>query len=105
IALVERELRAPRPVRGAILAAVALALFYLHVSALAIALGAAGLLAVTARKPLARLVRALAPLAPAVAGIVLFASRTPPPAPVGAILPSAPRPSWQPPLEQVHDLG
>src|SRR5207237_718979 len=60
VALVARELRAPPLLRGAALAVLAWALFYLHISALAIALGAAGLLAITARKPLARMLRALA---------------------------------------------
>lgn len=103
VALVERELRAPRLLRGAAVAILAWALFYLHVSALAIALGAACLLAVTARKPLARMVRALAPLVPAVAGIALFFLRAPSSAPA-AILPAAPKPSWQSPVEQLHDL-
>lgn len=105
IALLERELRSPRLLRAAALACTAVALFYLHVSALAIAVGAAGLLAVTSGKPLSRMLRALSPLAPAVACLALFASRAPPPAPVAAILPAAPKPSWQSPLEQLHDLA
>ncbi|HWE23055.1 MAG TPA: hypothetical protein VG496_03860 [Myxococcales bacterium] len=105
IALVERELRSPRVVRALVLAVVALALFYLHVSALAIALGAAGLLAITSGKPFVRMARALAPLAPAVAGVALFALRAPPSSPVAAILPAAPKPSWQSPIDQLHDLA
>jgi hypothetical protein len=105
VALVERELRAPRVLRAVALACVAVLLFYLHVSALAIALAAAGLLAVTAGKPISRVVRALSPLAPAVACLALFALRPPPAAPVAAILPAEPKPSWQNPLEQLHDLG
>ena len=105
VALAERELRSPRLVRAAALACVGVLLFYLHVSALTLAVGAAGLLAVTSGKSVSRMVRALSPLAPAVACLAFFVLRAPPSAPVAAILPGAQKPSWQSPLEQLHDLG
>ena len=106
IALVERELRAPRVLRAVALGVLSLFLFYLHVSALVIVLCAAGLLAVTAGEHRDRMARALAPLTPAVAALVVFAARPPPARPLGAItLASSARFAWQSPLEQLHDLG
>jgi len=47
----------------------------------------------------------VAPLGPAVACLAFFALRAPPAAPLAAILPAAPKPSWQSPLDQLRDLG
>jgi hypothetical protein len=73
IALFERELQSPGGARAALLAVAAVLLLYLHPSALALALGAAALLAVTAGAGPRRAARALSPFLPAVA---LFGSWT-----------------------------
>ena len=59
IALVERELHSPRAARAALLAIAAVVLLYLHPSALALALGAAAFLAVTAGTGIRRTLRAM----------------------------------------------
>ncbi|HWE23762.1 MAG TPA: hypothetical protein VG496_07450 [Myxococcales bacterium] len=67
LALVERELRAPRVGRAALLAIAAVALLYLHPSALALAIGASAVLGVSAGAGVRRVVRALAPFIAALA--------------------------------------
>lgn len=64
VALAERELRAPRTGRALVLAAGAAALLWLHPSALALAIGAAVLLAVTSGESPGRMARGLAPFVP-----------------------------------------
>jgi hypothetical protein len=71
VALVERELRQPRPARAWVLAIAAALCIWLHPSALAFALFAAVLLAATAGGPARRRLRALLPLLPAA---LLFAA-------------------------------
>jgi hypothetical protein len=105
IALFERELQSPRIWRALALALLAMALSSLHLSALCVVLGAAGLLSITAGARPARLARALAPLAPALALLGSWAARPPParPAAIGGIAPPLGS-SWQSPLDQVRDL-
>lgn len=103
VALVERELRAPRPSRALLLAAAGLGLLYLHPTGVALAAGGAAFLAVTSGQPPRRMARALAPLAPAIAVLAFWASRAAPPQPEGAAQSSAPR--WQPLIDQLRDAG
>jgi hypothetical protein len=103
VALAERELRAPRLGRALVLAAFAAALLWLHPSALALAIGAAVLLAITSGESAARIARALAPFLPSVAllgawAAQALASRDG----VGAAGRALPR--WLGPREQVLDL-
>ncbi len=106
IALTERELRAPSWWRSGILGVLGAALLYLHLSGLVIALGAAVVLAVTSGVSRGRKARALLPLAPAVALVVLWAAQAPAARPMGAkAVAIETGPSWQPPLAQVLDLG
>jgi hypothetical protein len=65
VALTERELRAPSPRRAVALALLAVALIWLHPSALAFALGAAVFLGATSGARPRQLVRGVLPLAPA----------------------------------------
>ncbi|GAC1337180.1 MAG: hypothetical protein NVSMB23_03310 [Myxococcales bacterium] len=65
VALAERELRAPSTRRAVLAALAALVLFSLHPSALALALGAAAVLAASAELPLSRRLRGLLPFLPA----------------------------------------
>jgi hypothetical protein len=102
IALFERELRRPRQGRAAALALCAAALLYLHPSGLALALGAAALLAATAGASWRRLLRALAPFLPAVALLGVWMST--------ALLAQSPQlvghaaATWQPMRDRVRDL-
>jgi hypothetical protein len=103
IALVERELQSPRRARGILLAFAAVVLLYLHPSALALALGAAAFLAVTAGVGVRRAARALSPFVPAVA---LFGAWT-----VrslfgqSAVTGGSAGPHWEPLRERILDLG
>ena len=72
VALTERELRAPTISRALLLAAGAAALLWLHPSALAFAIGAAAVLAITSGAPRRRIAHALAPYLPALALIALW---------------------------------
>src|SRR5712692_5968815 len=102
IALLERELRAPRPGRAVALAVAAAALLYLHPSALALALGAGALLAVTSGAGWRRAVRSLAPLVPAVALLAAWMATS-----LFAQSPDAvghAAASWQPLRDRVLDL-
>jgi hypothetical protein len=65
VALVERELHAPKWTRSLALAVVSSLLLWLHPSALAFALGTAGVLALTSGEPWRKVVRGLASLVPA----------------------------------------
>jgi hypothetical protein len=65
VALTERELRAPSPRRALALGLLAVALIWLHPSALAFALGAAVFLGATSGAGPRRMARGLLPLAPA----------------------------------------
>jgi hypothetical protein len=101
IALVERQIHAPSWWRGASIAALCVALLYLHPSGLVIAVGAAVVLAMTAEDR--RLKRALAPLVPALTLLALWIVRPPPATPAAAAaLPT--KVFWQAPIEQVRDL-
>ena len=101
VALVERELCAPCRARAVLLGVAAAALFWLHPSALAFALGSGAVLAVTAGRPLRRCARALLPLLPAAAllcGWVALAHAARPDA-------KGSRPFWQPFGQQILDAG
>jgi hypothetical protein len=103
IALVERELRAPRAARALLLAFAAVVLLYLHPSALALALGAAAFLAVTAGAGMRRAVRAMSPFVPAVALFAAWMVRSlfgQSSATVGSA-----GPHWQPLRERVLDVA
>jgi hypothetical protein len=65
VALVERELHAPKWTRSVALAVLSSLLLWLHPSALAFALGAAGILALTSGEPWRKVARGLASLVPA----------------------------------------
>jgi len=103
IALVERELHAPVRARAALLAVAAVVLLYLHPSALALALGAAGFLAVTGGAGVRRALRAVSPFVPAVALFAswmvrsLFGQSS-------TVVGSA-APHWQPLRERILDLA
>ena len=104
VALVERQLQAPRWPRAVLLAALSVMLLFLHLSGLVIAVGAACALVVTARGPLrSRVLRGLLPLLPAIAMLTLL--RAPAARPAGtqaAIVKEGP--IWQAPWYQVRDL-
>jgi hypothetical protein len=102
IALAERELRAPRAGRAVALAALAAVLLYLHPSALALALGAAMLLAATAGSGPRRALRSLAPFAPAVALLAVWMATSLFAQPPGAVGHAAA--TWQPARERALDL-
>ncbi|HEX9602805.1 MAG TPA: hypothetical protein VF973_03565 [Myxococcales bacterium] len=102
IALLERELRAPRRGTAVALAVAAAALLYLHPSALALALGAGALLAVTSGAGWRRAARSLAPLVPAVALLAAWMATS-----LFAQSPDAvghAAASWQPLRDRVLDL-
>jgi hypothetical protein len=75
VAVTERELRAPSLRQAAVLALLAVALIWLHPSALAFALGAAVFLGATSGERPRRLVRGLVPLAPAALVFALWMGR------------------------------
>jgi hypothetical protein len=103
VALAERELRAPRAGRAAVLALGAAALLWLHPSALALALGAAVLLAVTSGQSPGRIARALAPFVPSLALICAWAVRAVA-ARDGAGASARTPPIWLGPKGQILDL-
>jgi hypothetical protein len=73
VALVELQLRAPSRARALLLAAAGPVLMWLHPSALALALGAGGFLAITRGESWRRSARALAPFLPALALLAIWA--------------------------------
>lgn len=75
VALFERELQSPRWTRAAVLALIASLLLWLHPSAVAFALGAAGVLAVTSGQSRRRIGRALVPLLPALGLFLAWAAQ------------------------------
>jgi hypothetical protein len=76
VALVERELHGSVRWRGFLLAGCAVALLYVHPSALAFAVCAALFLAATAALPLRRRLRGLLPLAPALALLAVWTTQS-----------------------------
>jgi hypothetical protein len=104
IALVERQLQAPRWPRALLLGALSVMLLFLHLSGLVIAVGAACALAVTANGPLReRALRGLLPLAPAMAMLTLL--RAPAARPAGSAAGAMKEgPIWQAPWYQARDL-
>ncbi|HET9752295.1 MAG TPA: hypothetical protein VFP52_05020 [Myxococcales bacterium] len=75
VALTERELRAPAPRRALLLAAGAAVLLWLHPSALAFALAAAAVLALTSGRTPRQMARALLPYLPALLLLCAWAVR------------------------------
>ncbi|HZR08083.1 MAG TPA: hypothetical protein VFA79_05840 [Myxococcales bacterium] len=100
VALVERQLRAPSRVRALLLAAVSFALLQLHLSGFVVALAAACVLALT-RRSRRSIAVALAPFAPALAFMAVWALHAPKPAVPGIAQPGA---VWQSPLLQIKDI-
>jgi hypothetical protein len=105
IALIEQELRSPALLRAFAIALLAVGLLYLHLSGLAIVLGAALVLTLTAEGPLrTRLARGLAPVLPAVV-LLLWSGRATSAYPVDVAVGALRQgPVWQSPLSQVRDL-
>lgn len=91
VALVERELHAPKRSRAIALAVLSSLLLWLHPSALAFALGTAGILALTSGEPWRKLARGLAPLLPALALFALWAVQALAHRDGGAVAHSAPQ--------------
>ena len=104
VALIERELQAPRRSRALLIAAGTICILYLHVTGVALAAGAALVLGATSRLPWRRVARALIPLAPALLLLGVWAIRAPPPEPTDAAT-HASGPYWQPFLQQLLDVG
>ena len=75
VALFERELRSPKWTRAVVLAVLSSVLLWLHPSAVAFALGAAGVLALTSGQSRRRIGRAAVPLLPSVGLFVMWAAQ------------------------------
>ena len=103
VALTERELRGPRRGRAIVLALLSVVLIWMHPSALAFALGAGVLLAITSTEERRRKLRALLPLVPAALvfcawAVSALAARG------GGGMPKHGAPQWQPFAYQLYDL-
>ena len=103
VALTERQLRAPSPRRAAIVAVGAALLLWLHPSALAFAIAAAVILALTSGQPAGRMRAALLPYLPALLLFVAWALRALLDRDGTGAEPRTP-PRWLPLRERVLDL-